>query len=172
VEFFGFQNHEECGNAYKVLEQISAQNVFELSPYIDSRLSFNCCGVLDRVHASFSNLGIDLEVTSYLCNFTNEVNINSIKKIVILTSLDWEKVVTSLLPTLFIKIFAADDLAKETVMLLEITENAAMDIVDVSSELISFVALARSDNFPDSLRMEETSSMLPPKFNGSQVLWM
>jgi hypothetical protein len=130
-------NHEECGNAYKVLEQISAQNVFELSPYIDSRLSFNCCGVLDRVHASFSNLGIDLEVTSYLCNFTNEVNINSIKKIVILTSLDWEKVVTSLLPTLFIKIFAADDLGKGTVMLLEITENAAMNIVDVSSELIS-----------------------------------
>ncbi|KAK2455423.1 hypothetical protein QL285_002878 [Trifolium repens] len=130
-------NHEECGNAYKVLEQISAQNVFELSPYIDSRLSFNCCGVLDRVHASFSNLGIDLEVTSYLCNSTNEVIINSIKKIVILMSLDWEKVVTSLLPTLFIKIFAADDLAKGTVMLLEITENAAMDIVDVSSELIS-----------------------------------
>jgi hypothetical protein len=42
-----------------------------------------------------------------------------------------------LLPTLFIKIFAADDLGKGTVMLLEITENAAMDIVDVSSELIS-----------------------------------
>jgi hypothetical protein len=65
------------------------------------------------------------------------VNINSIKKIVILTSLDWEKVVTSLLPTLFIKIFAADDLGKGTVMLLEITENAAMNIVDVSSELVS-----------------------------------
>jgi hypothetical protein len=58
-------NHEECENAYKVLEQISAQNFFELSPYIDSILSFNCCGVLDRVPASFSNLGIDLEVTSY-----------------------------------------------------------------------------------------------------------
>jgi hypothetical protein len=30
--------------------------------------------------------------------------------------------------------------------LLEIAENAAMDTMDISSEFISFLALARSDN--------------------------
>ncbi|MCI18114.1 hypothetical protein A2U01_0039266, partial [Trifolium medium] len=166
---FFISNYEEGGNAYKVLEQISAQNAFELSSYIDSRLSFNCCGVLDKVYASFSNLGIDLEVSSYSCDFTNEVIINSIKNIVIFASLDLEKV-TSLLPTLFIEIFAADDSVKGTVMLLEIVDNAAIKIMDVSSELVSFLSLAISDKFSNSLTLEETTSMLPFEFKGSEVL--
>ncbi|MCI06063.1 hypothetical protein A2U01_0027118, partial [Trifolium medium] len=141
--------YEEGGNAYKVLEKISAQNVFELTSYIDSRLFFTCCGVLDKVYASFSNLGIDLEVSSYSCDFTNEVIINSIENIVMFVSLDLGKVVTSLLLTLFIEIFAADDLVKGTVMLLEIVENAAIKIMDVSSELVSFLSLVMSDKFPD-----------------------
>ncbi|MCI17367.1 pentatricopeptide repeat-containing protein, partial [Trifolium medium] len=54
-------------------------------------------------------------------------------------------------------------------MLLEIAENAAMDIVE-ENKLTSLVALARSNNFTDSQKMKETISMLPPKFKGGEVL--
>ncbi|CAJ2633770.1 unnamed protein product [Trifolium pratense] len=93
-----------CGNVFRVLEQISA-----------------------RAYASFPNLGIDLEASSYSGDFTNVVVINSIKKIIILTSCDWKKEVTSLLLAFYIEIFAIDDSTKGAAVLLEIAENAAMN---------------------------------------------
>ncbi|MCI02621.1 programmed cell death protein 4-like, partial [Trifolium medium] len=113
----------------------------------------------------------DLKAPSYSCNFTNEVMTNSIKKTVITTSLDWEKEVASVLSALFTEIFAADDdSAKGTVELLKIVANASIEILDVSSELVYFLSLVVSDKFPDSLNLEETISMLTPKFNGSEIL--
>ncbi|GAU18369.1 hypothetical protein TSUD_202580 [Trifolium subterraneum] len=84
---------------------------------------------------------------------------------------DWKKEVASLLSALFIEIFAADKSEKKTVMLRGIVENAAMVMVDVSSECVSFLSLAVSDKFSDSLNLEETISMLPFELNGSEV-WM
>jgi hypothetical protein len=80
-------NYEGCGNVFIVLKQISAQDFFESSSHIDSRVPLNCYGIL-----GITNLGIGLETNSYSLELINEDVINYIKQIIKLTSLNWDSI--------------------------------------------------------------------------------
>ncbi|XP_059304061.1 MA3 DOMAIN-CONTAINING TRANSLATION REGULATORY FACTOR 1-like isoform X2 [Lycium ferocissimum] len=67
-----------------------------------------------------------------------------------------------LLSALHIEIFSTEDIVNGFVMLLESSEDTALDILDASNELALFLARAVIDDVLAPLNLEEISNKLPP----------
>ncbi|KAL7191784.1 hypothetical protein ACSBR2_023789 [Camellia fascicularis] len=77
-----------------------------------------------------------------------------------------------LLSALHIEIFSTEDIVNGFIMLLESTEDTALDILDASNELALFLARAVIDDVLAPLNLEEIGSKLPSNCSGSETVHM
>ncbi|MQM01319.1 hypothetical protein Taro_034072 [Colocasia esculenta] len=77
-----------------------------------------------------------------------------------------------LLSALYTEIFSTEDIVNGFIMLLEVAEDTALDILDASNELALFLARAVIDDILVPLNLEEISSKLPPNCSGSETVRM
>ncbi|XP_058093870.1 LOW QUALITY PROTEIN: MA3 DOMAIN-CONTAINING TRANSLATION REGULATORY FACTOR 1-like [Magnolia sinica] len=77
-----------------------------------------------------------------------------------------------LLSALHTDIFSTEDIVNGFVMLLESSEDTALDILDASNELALFLARAVIDDILVPLNLEEISSKLQPNCSGSETVHM
>ncbi|GAB4843326.1 Peptide chain release factor 1, mitochondrial [Ancistrocladus abbreviatus] len=77
-----------------------------------------------------------------------------------------------LLSALHIEIFSTTDIVNGFVMLLESSEDTALDILDASSELALFLARAVIDDVLAPLNLDEIVSQLPANCSGTETVRM
>ncbi|GAB2269735.1 Peptide chain release factor 1, mitochondrial [Dionaea muscipula] len=77
-----------------------------------------------------------------------------------------------LLSALHIEIFSTEEIVNGFVLLLESSEDTALDILDASNELALFLARAVIDDVLAPLNLDEIASKLPPKCSGTETVRM
>ncbi|GMH01202.1 hypothetical protein Nepgr_003041 [Nepenthes gracilis] len=77
-----------------------------------------------------------------------------------------------LLSALHIEIFTTEDIVNGFVMLLESSEDTALDILDALDELALFLARAIIDDVLAPLNLDEIASKLPPNCSGMKTVRM
>ncbi|GMH21516.1 hypothetical protein Nepgr_023358 [Nepenthes gracilis] len=75
-----------------------------------------------------------------------------------------------LLSALHIEIFSTEDIVDGFVMLLESSEDTALDILDASHELALFLARAVVDDVLAPMNLDEIASKLPPGCSGAETV--
>ncbi|XP_074583857.1 MA3 DOMAIN-CONTAINING TRANSLATION REGULATORY FACTOR 1-like [Curcuma longa] len=83
-----------------------------------------------------------------------------------------KEMASALLSALSMEIFSRDDVVDGFVMLLESTEDTALDILNASKELALFLARAVIDDVLAPLNLEEINSMLPQNCRGRETVQM
>ncbi|GAB2289432.1 Peptide chain release factor 1, mitochondrial [Dionaea muscipula] len=77
-----------------------------------------------------------------------------------------------LLSALHIEIFSTNDIVNGFVLLLESSEDTALDILDASNELALFLARAVIDDVLAPLNLDEIAGQLPSKCSGTETVRM
>ncbi|GAB2213350.1 hypothetical protein Drorol1_Dr00021382 [Drosera rotundifolia] len=75
-----------------------------------------------------------------------------------------------LLSALHIEIFSTDDIVNGFILLLESSEDTALDILDASNELALFLARAVIDDVLAPLNLDEIAGKLPPNCSGTETV--
>ncbi|KAL9275437.1 MA3 DOMAIN-CONTAINING TRANSLATION REGULATORY FACTOR 1-like protein [Drosera capensis] len=75
-----------------------------------------------------------------------------------------------LLSALHIEIFSTEDIVNGFILLLESSEDTALDILDASNELALFLARAVIDDVLAPLNLDEIAGKLPPNCSGTETV--